>query len=195
MNRKLAQLLERLEPARTVDACQRRADEALRTFSAGVSSITDAEEFRRCIVRFGLHCDANLLCSSGMPEVDLDYAWGHYAKTLVKAYGRNGEKAAFEYARTGLEGGLYGVLMRFAGQKAKEYSENEIAARVGSFWNELSPDEAFPVMNEYLAAYGHLLSPELTERGAVRLKANFRRVLQEHPHMLRRLRGAERAST
>ena len=37
---------------------------------------------------------------------------------------RHVEKAAFEMARTGNEGGLYAVLKAIAGQLAEEYAEN-----------------------------------------------------------------------
>ena len=69
----------------------------------------------------------------------------------------------------------------------EEYAGNEIRAKVSHFWYSLSMDEQFSVMEEYLEKYRHLLPPELTEGNAVRLKADFTKVLEKHPYMIRRL--------
>lgn len=57
------------------------------------------------------------------PDPDID--WGRCITHLLKIYGENGEKAAFEMVRTGVEGGIYAVLKRLAKQMAKEYARNE----------------------------------------------------------------------
>ena len=43
-----------------------------------------------------------------------DVAWGRCCQVLAHVYGRDGDKAAFEMARTGSEGGLWAVLRKFA---------------------------------------------------------------------------------
>jgi hypothetical protein len=122
-----------------------------------------------------------------MPKLELDYAWRHYCKVLQKAYGSSGEMAAFEMARTGTEGGLYGVLRRFARTQAEQYAQNEINARISRFLRSLSPSDKLRVADEYLAEYGHLLPSEITEEGAARIKMDFFKVLAEHPRMMQRL--------
>jgi len=187
MGSDLKKLLDSIHPKRTLDQTSGRADEAMNTFSAGSSRITDWDEFRRCLVRFARHVDSKILRARGMPEMDLEYAWGHYSKVLLTAYGRNGEKAAFEMARTGAEGGLKGVLRTFARIQAEQYGQNEIDARISQFWEGLSATEKLRAADDYLAEYGRLLPAELTENGAARLKMNFPRVLAEHPRMMQRL--------
>jgi len=108
---------------------------------------------------------------------------------LLKEYGLNGDKAAFEMARTGVEGGFYSVLKAVANRMMEEYIGNEITAKISSFWYALSTDEKFAVTEEYLSKYGHLLPPELTEGSAARVKADFVKVLEEHARMIKRLRN------
>ena len=188
MRPKLKELLDSIHPRRTLDKTAGRADEAINTFSAGRSQITDWDEFRRCIIRFAKHVDSKILRARRIPDMELDCAWGHYSKVLHEAYGRgSGEKAAFEMVRTGAEGGLYGVLRRFADVQARKYAQNEIAARISRFWGALSASEMLKAVDEYLVEYGHLLPSELTESGAARVKMNFPQVLAEHPRMMQRL--------
>ncbi|GAG41001.1 unnamed protein product, partial [marine sediment metagenome] len=116
-----------------------------------------------------------------------DFDWGRALSILTKAYGPNGEKAAFEMARTGTEGGLYRVLRETAQTMAAEYAENEVGARINNYWNDLSTDERLAAPDEYLRRFGHLLPSELTEGGAWRVRANFSKVLQEHSRLIQRL--------
>ena len=136
---------------------------------------------------FAKHVDSKILCTRRMPDMELDFAWWHYSKVLQKAYGQSGDKAAFEMARTGNEGGLYGVFRRFAETQAEQYAQNEIHGRISRFWEGLSATEKLKAADEYLAEYGHLLPSELTENGAARVKMNFPKALAEHPRMMQRL--------
>ena len=187
MRDKLKELLDSIHPSRTLDQTAGRADEAINTFSAGRSQITDWDEFRRCVIRFARHVDTKILRARRMPNMELDYAWGHYSKVLLTAYGRNGEKAAFEMVRTGTEGGLYGVLRKYARTRADQFSQDDVDGRVARFWEGLSATEKLEAADEYLAEYGHLLPSELTENRAVRLKMDFPKVLAEHTRMMQRL--------
>ena len=125
---------------------------------------------------------------SADPEID----WGRCYYLLVKEFGLNGEKAAFEMVRTGVEQGLYGVLRAIARRMIDEYSGNEIAARIATFWESLSTDEKLAASKEYLDKYGHLLPSELTSGSAARIRFNFLQVLKEHPGMMKRLRNIGR---
>jgi hypothetical protein len=70
------------------------------------------------------------------------------------------------------------------------YAGNEISARVSHLWIQLSMEEQFQMIDEYLSKYGHLLPSELTEGSAARVKANFVKVLEEHPRLVRRMRNS-----
>ena len=96
-------------------------------------------------------------------------------------------------ARTGNEGGLYGVLRKFARRTVEGYAADEIAARVGDYWNNLSTEEKLDAPREYLRQYGHLLPSELTEGSAAGIRAFFPKVLKEHPRIIKGLRRIGRS--
>jgi len=188
MVNKLERLLDSLDPDRTLNEVARRADEAMNTFPLPSSQIADWEAFRRCLIRFHQRVEATILRLRGDVSGGVDFDWGRCCQVLTRAFGVNGEKTAFEMARTGIEGGLYAVLKKTAQTLADSCAENEVAARVGHYWNVLSTDEKLAAPDEYLGRHGHLLPSELTEGGAGRVRADFPKVLQEHPRMIQRLR-------
>jgi hypothetical protein len=49
-------------------------------------------------------------------------------------------------------------------------------------------DEQFSATDEYLEKHGHLRPPEMTESGAARIRANFLKVLAQHPQILQKTR-------
>jgi len=151
--------------------------------------IDDWEDFRAVMAGFYCHVENVILRirPSRSPYPDID--WGRCSRLLIKEYGTNGEKAAFEMVRTGTEGGLYGVLKAVARRMIDDYARNEIAAKIADFWEVLSIDEKLAVSEEYLNKYGHLLPSEHTEGSAARVRTNFLKVLKEHPPTVRRLRN------
>ena len=192
MTTKLDRLLESIDPDLTLDQVSARVDEALNSFQLGSGILEDWQEFRTVLAGFFRHVETRVLrirpSFSGDPDID----WGRCRNLLRGQYGANGEKAAFEMARTGVEGGIYGVLEAVAGQMIYEYAGNEISAKIAHFWQTLSTDEKLAVSQEYLDKYGHLLPYELTSGSAARIRANFLKVLEEHPRIIRRLRGIGR---
>jgi hypothetical protein len=95
-------------------------------------------------------------------------------------------------ARTGNEGGLYAVLKALAMRMAEQYTRNEVSAKVSFFLDSLSVDEFLAAADEYVSKYRHILPSEMTEKGAGRIKANFEKVLNEHPFVIQRLQMAGR---
>ena len=185
---KLDRLLESIHPARTTEELSRRADDVLNSFAPEAAQIDHWDRFRYCLMRFVDHAQNRLLRLSKPCPMGLDFAWGRCCQVLMRAYGSDGEKAAFEMARTGNEGGLSSVLRKMAQVMADEYADNEIAAKISSYWNGLSVEEKLAAGDEYLAKHGHLLPSELTEGSAARIRANLPKVLQEHSALVRRLR-------
>lgn len=187
MSTALDRLLDSIHPQRTLEEVERRADEALINFRIDSPTITDWNAFRSCMARLLRHLEIHVLHAHEYPDVALDFQWGRCMQLLDGEYGPNGEKAAFEIARTGNEGGLYMVLKALARAVVKRYGGSEVSARVLHFWNSLSAEEKIAATTEYLNKYGHLLPSELTEGSAGRLRAEFPKVLTEHPELLRRL--------
>jgi len=184
----LDQLLESIDPQRTLDETDARADEAVNSFPLRNAELKQWDEYRLCLINFMRHTEAAVLHVRVLPNTSVDFDWGRCVRLLIHEYGRNGEKAAFEIARTGKEGGLYAILKKLARRIAQRYGENEVVAKIGTWWSSLSVDEQFAATDEYLERYGHLLPSELTEGTAVRIRANLPKALKEHPRMIQRMR-------
>lgn len=108
-------------------------------------------------------------------------------RVLIKKLGPNGEKAAYERARTGAEEGIYGVIKLVAYGYTDILFENEAKSRVGVIWERLSNDDKLKTMELYIKRFGHLWPDEMTENGAVRIKFNFPKVMQLHIENVRKL--------
>ncbi len=184
----LDQLLASIDPQRTVEETEARADRAVNSFCFNKAQLTQWDEFRSHLIKFMRHIEATVLRVRKMPEASMDFEWGRCVRLLLQEYGQNGEKAAFELARTGNEGGLYGVLKKLARRVARQYGENEVSARIGTWWDQLSVDEKLAAGDEYIEKWGHLLPSELTEGSAARIRANLPKVLEEHPRLVQRMR-------
>ncbi len=192
MSTKLERLLETIDPRRTLDDTSARVDRAVNTFSMPTARIERWIDFKACIIDFMHHVEATVLRARAEPEASLSFEWGRCVRLFMDLYGSNGEKAAFEMARTGNEGGLYAVLRRLARQIARQYGGNEVTARILHWWHGLTVDEQLDAPTEYIKKYGHLLPSELTEGSAARIRANFTKVLEEHPRLLQRMRRVGR---
>ncbi len=188
----LDQLLEDLDPERTIEPAFRRADAAINSFPLYHAQILEWVEFTACMANFVAHVESCVLRLKQPVRGSPEFEWGRAAAILMKVYGRSGEKTAFEFSRTGNEGGLYGVLKTVAMEISNELSTNEITARVHAFWQSHSHQEVLEASRQYLDRYGHLLPSEMTEGSAARIIANFLKVLENHPKLVQRLRRVGR---
>ncbi len=192
MPTKLERLLESIDPQRTLDETSARVDRAVNSFGLARARISDWDDFTATMGRFVRHVENTVLRLSpdfqASPQID----WGLCRKMLEVEFGHNGPIAAFEMARTGVEGGLYAVLQAVAKRIVSEYGAQEIAARVGEYWGGLTTDEKLAAAGEYLGKYAHLLPPDAVDGGAAGLWPHFPQVLQQHPHLLQRLRRLPR---
>jgi len=189
MPTKLDTLLQSIDPSRTLDKVAGDVDRAINSFSRRKSAISAWDEYVSFFADFYRHLETVVLRArgGGSPN-NKEYQWEQCIRLLNKAFGTSGYKAAFEMVRTGKEGGLYRVLKTLADQMAEEYSQNEISARISYYWDSLTPNEKLAASDEYLRKYGHLLPGELVGASAARIRAEFLRVLQEHPKMIQRMR-------
>ena len=186
MNTKLDQLLADIDPERTIEPAFRGADAALNTYPMLVGRIEAWPSFEDSMGRFWRHLQKHIVGlrgdGSGFERFHQDFA----AQVLRKEYGPSGYAAAFEFARTGNEGGLYSVLKKLANRIATETATNWIAMAVDGWWRRLSLEEQLAVPDEYVARFGHLLPSELTEHSAARIRVGIRGVLKEHPWLVQR---------
>lgn len=186
---RLERLLKQLDPERSIQEVRRRVEHALAHFPLPVAQTTRWDQFRTCLIHFYCYAQSCALRLPAIREPDAELDWGFCCQLLHREYGRNGDKTAFEMARTGQEGGLRRVLRNLAWRMARQYAENEIRARVYTLWNGLSLEEKLALPDEYLARYGHLIPSELREGSAGRVRADFPAFLVEHARVLDRLRS------
>ena len=139
MSTKLEKLLADIDPSKTYGQTLARADDAINSFSGTSGQITDWDKFSRYMASFTAHVESKILQLHPCP-VGSDFYWLKCMQLLCHIYGSNGEKAAFEMARTGNEGGLFSVLRTVALRMAEEYAENEIEARIADYWKKLTLD-------------------------------------------------------
>lgn len=189
MSTKLDHLLASIDPASSTRETSARIDRAINAFRCP-SVIDNWDEFRQCLSRFMCGLEASVLRLRQPMTDHLDHYWDQAFKVLHKIYGPNGEKAGFEIARTGKEGGLYAVLRAVAMRSSGQYDQNEINSRVYTYWQDLSVQEQLEAPLEYIKKYSHLLPSELTEASGGRIRANFPQMLTRHPQMLQKTRRA-----
>jgi len=191
---KLDRVIHSIDPTRTLDRMSFLADKGVNTFRTRRGRVHDREEFKRLLISFFCHIENVVLeiRPKRLPHSDID--WGRCYNMLTKEYGPNGDITAYEIAKSGVEGGLYSVLKAIGRHMANEYASNYIGSHVSRFWNSLTVEEKLAVPKEYLDKYGHLIPSELMEGGAVRIRAIFWRVLEEHPKIVQRLRNVNRGA-
>jgi len=190
MSTKLDRLLEAIHPDITLRPIFDRAGTAVNSFPFPDVIITQFDRFRYLLVRFSQHLDAKILRIESMPDMGVDFHWSRCYQILKQIYGPNGEKTAFDMIRTNKEGGLREVINKFTDTVVQNYAANEINAKISFYINNLSVPEKIAAGKEYVQKYGHLLPNELTESTAVRIQANFAKVLEKHVFMVYHLAKA-----
>jgi len=189
MKTHLDKLLESIDPKDTLDSNSSRVNHALNSFQFASGMVSNRDEFEDLLKRFFRHTENCILSIPHSRIAPSEMDTGRCGIILRDIYGGfQGEKIAFDIARTGVEGGLYGVLKAIASKMADEYAKRAIASKIACFWGELEANEALAVVDEYLIKFGHLLPPEFTEGNGLRAKMNFERVLKEHPFLIKRMR-------
>ena len=192
MGSRLDDLLATIHPERTLIENERRADEALNSFTMPGGAVPDWPAFRDCTTRFVCHAE-NIMLRPRQPfALDPKMHFGKACRLLMQAFGSEGDKTAANMAIHGVEGGLRRVLKTLALGLAEEYSGNEVRAKVSAYWNSLSLEEKLAAPKEYLAKYGHLLPADVTEDSAARVRGFFPKFLETHTETLRRLRNVGR---
>ena len=191
MQTELDELLNSISPEETIVKTFNRANEAINTFHPK-AILENWDEFRDCMAEFLRHVERHSLRLRRPIDISSDYYWSQCVRVLLKVYGSSGEKAAFEMARTGNDGGLNSVLRSVAMHVSEGYIKMEIQAKVNAYLDSLSIDQQLVASLEYLAKHGHLLPLELTEKSAARIHANFRKVLEKHPWLILKLREVGR---
>lgn len=188
MKTALNKLLETIDPKITVDEVSARVDSAVNSYRIREAKITKWEEFMQEMGSFDRDLLSSLLGTSGFEADDWRWGWSHCSSLFEDQFGPNGDKIAFELARTGLQGGLLAVMQTVAKGIITEYAGREIAAKVGLFLARLSHEEVTAVADEYIARYKHLFPDDAIETHRARIPTHLASFLEQYPWQVKRLR-------
>jgi hypothetical protein len=191
MSTRLEELMESIDPSRTIDRVSAAVDDAFNSFSynSPIGSFDDYEEY---MSRFVEHIESVVLnFGSGVPY-NKDFWLARYSSLVKKGHGPDAWKWNYEKILTGKDGGTYQLLKDVAAMILEDRSGREISGRIGRFWESLSDDEKLEAADELLQNFGHMLPSQYTGSGAAYLKMNFTRVLEKYPQLVMEIRRAMR---
>ena len=191
MSTRLEDLMESIDPSRTIDRVSAAVDDAFNSFQYNnpIRSFDDYEEY---MSRFVEHIESVVLnFGSNVPD-NKDFWWARYSNLVSNRHGRDAWKMNYEKIITGKDGGLYKLLKDVAAMILDDRSGREISARVWGFWESLTNGEKLETVDEFLQKFGRLLPSEYTGGGGAYLKMNFPRVLEKYPQLLMEIRRGVR---
>jgi hypothetical protein len=186
MPNNLTAFLKTIEPPNTFDKIARSIDQLVNTFRYTKSSIDDRNEFEDCLASFYCHLENGHFNSQR--DVNRIFDYDRCTTILVEAYGSNGEKIAFEMARTGVDGGIYSIYKLIAQKLTEQYAQNTIRALVSDYLNGMDAERWMKITELYKKDYSHLLPPEFKDKSVAFLCANLNNILEEHPRTVKRMR-------
>lgn len=190
METRLERLLANLVPIPY--RIDRLLDSALNTAPFYPPIITDWEEYRKVLAAFLCHVECTIL-DIPVQEADTDFYFKRCRGLLKKKYGDSAQQAPFEAVRTGNEGGLRGVLQEVAELYSTDYAENLVGVTVESYIANRDPASLQADADEYISLYDRIIPGEISEGRVGRIHFNFRKVLKQHPFIIRDLRRASGA--
>ncbi len=195
MSSKLDRLLDEIHPSRNIDVVEANINRAMAGYYRSSNTVSSWEEYQECLAEFVRQArNAVLHAPSGAGhnnDVNFGEALGH----LKNDYPGDTLQAVYDIVRTGAEGGIYQILRTIARHMAEEYSQNEITAKVVSYWNSLSVDEKIAAPYEYIKKFSNVLPRQIVEGDNVRFRGFFWKVLEQHPRMLKQVQELGRPYT
>ena len=191
MRKQFASLLKQLEDGHR--RIELQINERYSRFRMPRSCVVDhLEEFQDIIARFYWH----LYC----PELDIGKHWNEHHESvasmafllLEREYGKNARFRACDLARTGAEAGLLGVLKNLMKSTLEDLYERHSKSLVDEYWERTGTEQILQDGRDYIQAYARQLPAEMTEGSGAVILFNLRKVLMEHPAMIRQMRQVVR---
>jgi len=186
----LERLLDGIDPQRTADGLQQRADRVFNAFTLPSARAQSGSEMRDILVRFWRKMRAGVLDidEACLPRDD-QHDWDRCQEILRRIYRQpDGWRVAAELSATAVDGGLYGVLKRVANQIVLDRVRELVSQGVHSLWWRVPFETRLSIIAEYLKAYRMVLPPQLRDRDAAELHESFPKILMEHPFTVKRFR-------
>ena len=187
MKSRLEYFLEGVHPSRTIQEISRRADEAVNSFLIEYDLYDRGISFQTFMTEYLRYLQKNILNIPSTPDNDSIYCWGMCLNIFKRLYKNGAEKTAYDIFRSNTEGGRRKLLNDFAVKVGEHYANNEIAMKAEFFWNNLTHEEKFEVVKEYIEKYHHLIPFELRDGFPGRVYDNFTKILIKHAFSMDRL--------
>jgi hypothetical protein len=187
----LEELIESIDPSRTIERVSSAVDEAFNSFQYN-NPIRTFEDYQGYMARFVQHVEQIVLRFNSNNPNDPDFFWARYVNLVNSGYDPGAWKWNYEKVMTGKDGGLYKILQDVAAMILKDRSGREISGRILAFWNSLNTEEKLDTIDEFLRKYGYILPTEFTEGSAAHLRMNFSRFLEQYPQFLLEMRRSIR---
>lgn len=186
----LDELLDRIDPRKTIDRGNALLDEALNSYPFAKSQVQNQAEFMKICGDFYWHVESTLLDLGPSISPNDKMKQGFALGLLCDIFGKQNTDAAYQIARSGVEGGLFGVLRKMGEAMAKKHVDTQIAVEVSEFINRLMKNlpEYHATAKEYAQKYGQLLPREAREDNAIDIAISFGKILNSHPYMVKRMR-------
>ena len=189
MTTRLRMLLGNIEPI--PDRIGRLVDNAVNTFGRQIARFAHGDEYTAWLSEFYCHLECTVLGIKPRPVhpcLDL----GRALDLLKKQYGANVTQTLFDIARSGSEGGLRQIMRTMADLYSEEYARNLIGVTVGFYLADRAPSVLLRDAREYVALHPDIIPAELAEGTPARIMANFPKVLEMHPLVVKRIRQTGR---
>ena len=187
----MEELIESIDPSRTIDRVSAAADEAFNSFEYA-SPIGSFDDYRAYMSKFVQHVEQIVVGFRSNQSYDGEFFWNRYSNLVNAEHGPSAWKMNYEKILTGKDGGTYQLLKDVAAMILKDRSGREISGRIGRFWESLTDKEKLGTVDEFLSGFGYLLPSEYTGGGGAYLKMNFPNVLEKYPQLVMEIRRAVR---
>ncbi len=109
-------------------------------------------------------------------------------RLLQREYGQNVRVHAYDQVRSGVDGGLRGLLNTLLRLAVAESSRLRSRTLVEDYWTTTDPGQLVRDSADYVAQYSQLIPHELREKGAGFLRSRFKEILIEHPSSINKLK-------
>ena len=191
MATRLEDLMENIDPSRTIDRVSAAVDNAFNSFRSN-NHIKSFEDYQEYMSRFVEHIESVVLNLGSNVPYNSDFWLARYEDLVKAGHGPDAWKWNYEKILTGKDGGAYKLLKDVAAMILKDRSGREISARIWRFWESLADGEKKETVDEFLQKFGRILPSEYTIGGGAYLKMNFPRILDNYFQLVVEIRRAVR---
>jgi len=168
---------------------EKSVDNVISNYQGYNNTVENYEEYKQCLINFvGRLYGAILNTPDAFESASNRISYGLALDFLKSLYPENTEKTVFGIMHTGAEGGVYQILKNLGRVMTDQISKNAIKYYVGQYIGELNYDQRAEAVNEYIAKFRDVL-PVNYKNDLTTVLISFQEVLEEHPQMIKRLRG------